>query len=467
MHRRASILVEGHVERRFLLGCVGVVSAVLLLSTPALAASSGQPLWMRTYRPAAASAAFRDVAAGANGYVYAAGLKRGDRTTTLVLAKYDGAGSRTWLRSFRGDYLATDGRRVVLDASGYVYVCGRVVWRNGEDGILLVKYAPDGTRRWSRTWNPRHGTGWSFQDAPCSMALDRAGSVYLAAHSDGSKGVSGLVLAKYDARGKRLWAVRYLDPIDPAGLGTVPSDLALDGEGGVYVAGRGSYLRKCDGDRYTALTLKFSGADGSLLARAAYGAPYNALAASLDVRGSTVAVCGTVQDQPFSESSVTKALVINYDLSLGQRYAVAYKGPGEGDTAAANDVAVDPAGNVLATGWSSTLAVSGQVEGGPTTLSLGPDGALRWRQTHQSAFGRGSGLLVDDAGNSYVWGWVSDGGQLSLIKYDGRGDPVWTQTWADEAGYVSRGALAFGTDGLYMCGQIRAHGRAVLVKYAL
>ena len=109
------------------------------------------------------------------------------------------------------------------------------------------------------------------------MAVDRAGNVYLAAESnvgwsDAGDGIAipGLVLAKYDARGKRLWAVRYRDPSDPTVLGTVPYDLALDGEGGVYVACAGSFFRDFDGTRSTALTLKFSGADGSLLASAVY-----------------------------------------------------------------------------------------------------------------------------------------------------------------------------------------------------
>jgi len=62
-HRRA-ILVACHVPRRFLLGCVGVACVVLLLATPALAATPGQLLWVRTYRPASGGASFWDVAAG-------------------------------------------------------------------------------------------------------------------------------------------------------------------------------------------------------------------------------------------------------------------------------------------------------------------------------------------------------------------------------------------------------------------
>ena len=280
MQCRAFIHSAGRVKRQCLLGWVGAVFAMLLLTAPALAASSGQRLWVSTYRPASGGAAFADVAAGAQGEAYVAGSKHVDQSLALVLLKYDGDGHRTWAHAFRGDYRLTTGGAVGLDARGNVYVGGGVGWRSGEGGILLVKYAPDGTRRWSRTWNPMHGTAEWNADILASMAVDGAGNVYLAAlsnigWSDEGDGIAipGLVLAKYDARGKRLWAVRYRDASEPTVLGTIPDDLALDGEGNVYLACAGSFFRDFNGTASTALTLKFSGADGSLLASAVYVSP--------------------------------------------------------------------------------------------------------------------------------------------------------------------------------------------------
>ena len=222
---------------------------MLLLTAPALAASSGQRLWERTYRPASGGASFADVVAGAQGEVYVVGSKHIDQSLALVLLKYDRAGHRKWAHASRGDYRLTTGGAVGLDARGSVYVGGDVYWRSGEGGILLAKYAPDGTRRWSRTWNPMHGTAEWNADILASMAVDRAGNVYLAAlsnigWSDESDGIAipGLVLANYDARGKRLWAVRYRDASEPIVLGTIPDDLALDGEGNVYLACAGLLL---------------------------------------------------------------------------------------------------------------------------------------------------------------------------------------------------------------------------------
>ena len=372
------------------------------------------------------------------GAAYVAGSKRIDQSLALVLLKYDGDGRRTWAHAFRGDYRLTTGGAVGLDARGNVYVGGDVGWRNGEDGILLVKYAPDGTRRWSRTWNPMHGTAEWNSDILASMAVDGAGNVYLAAlsnvgWSDRSDGITipGLVLAKYDARGKRLWAVRYRDASDPTVLGTIPEDLALDGEGDVYLACAGSFFRDFNGTQSTALTLKFAGADGSLLAGAAYTASGDITARAVAVRGSTVAVGG-------------EGFVINYDLSLGQRYVV-------GSPVSTRDIALDPAGNTLLTGGN--------------TLGFGPDGTLQWQQA--SALGRW--LRVDDSGNSYVGG--SSGlrppaGVLVVYKYDGSGAAVWTQSWDGEGGWASPSCFTLGPDGVYIGGRTGRHGRAMLIKYA-
>jgi hypothetical protein len=441
MLRSACVSSAPHIMQRLGLCCAGVVCGVLLLITPALAASSGQRLWVSTYRPASGGASFSDVAAGAQGEAYVTGSKHVDQSTALVLLKYDGDGRQMWAHAFKSDYRLTAGEAAGLDARGNVYVGGDVYWRNGEGGILLVKYAPDGTRRWSRTWNPMQGTaGWNA-DSLTSMAVDAAGNIYLLASSnvgwsDASDGITipGLVLAKYDARGKRLWAIRYRDPSEPTVLGTVPEDLALDGERDVYVACAGSFFRDFDGTQSTALTLKFSGADGSLLASAVYAAPRDITARAVAVRGSTVAVC-------------SEGFVINYDLSLGQQYAAQSFATGA-------DVALDAAGNTLVTGTK--------------TLGFGPDGTLKWQQD-----GGGKWVRADDSGNSYVassilagssaTGWTQS---LVVHKYDGNGDPVWTQSWPDQAGWASPSCFTVGPDGVYIGGRTGRHGRAMLIKYA-
>ena len=152
------------------------------------------------------------------------------------------------------------------------------------------------------------------------------------------------------------------------------------------------------------------------------------------MRGSTVALGG-------------EGFVINYDLSLGQRYAVQSFADGV-------DVALDPAGNTLVTGTK--------------TLGFSPDGTLLWQQAVDADW-----LRVDDAGDSYVGGSTRVGSSatdwtrsLIVYKYDASGAAVWTQSWEGEGGWASPSCFTLGADGVYIGGRTGRHGRSVLIKYA-
>ena len=80
---------------------------------------------------------------------------------------------------------------------------------------------------------------------------------------------------------------------------------------------------------------------------------------------------------------------------------------------------------------------------------------------------------MDDSGNSYVGGSILVGSNatgwtqsLFVNKYDGSGEPVWTQSWAGKAGRASPSCFTLGPDGVYIGGKTGRHGRAALVKYA-
>jgi hypothetical protein len=431
-------------KRKLLPGCLGVVCALLLLATPALASPSGQLLWVGTYRPTVGRADFSDVVATPRGGAYAVGERQRNDIQTLILAKYGRDGHRRWVRAFKGDYPRTLGLRCGRDGRGNVYVAGEFLPRSGVmsqtgGGVLLLKYAPDGARRWSRTWSGA---------SPQAMVVDAGGNVYLAIKSDvgrGSSRISGLVVTKFDTHGKRLWAVRYRDPADPTGLGTIPFDLALDAQGTVYVAGACSFIDDHENDIYTAtpLTLKFSGVDGSLLASAVYRAsfPPYAVFSAIDVRGGTVAVCGRTR------ALVAQGLTMNYDLSLNQRYALAYQH--SSSQIFPSDVALDPAGN--------TLVTSG------FTVAFGPDGARLWQQVVDDG---DLWIRVDEAGNSYV-GASSPVAALEVTKRNVAGDIVWTQTWpAVAAKAATAHCFTVGMDGVYIGGQMFDGSRAVLAKFA-
>src|SRR5258706_11182747 len=101
---------------------------------------------------------------------------------------------------------------MVTDPSGNFYITGFENTIAHDVDFLTLKYGPDGTLLWERRYN---GPGNDLDRAK-SIAVDKAGNVYVTGESDGGKGhgtdnLSGLDVAtiKYSPEGKELWVQRY------------------------------------------------------------------------------------------------------------------------------------------------------------------------------------------------------------------------------------------------------------------
>jgi hypothetical protein len=111
----------------------------------------------------------------------------------IVAARFDAGGALTWK-----DQLGTDlndkGAGVALDAAGNLYLAGftdgRLVSSIGKFDGVLVKYAPDTTRLWTRQFGTREDDGAdAFAEANLFLAT-RGANVY----------VSGLTLGDVDGQ---------------------------------------------------------------------------------------------------------------------------------------------------------------------------------------------------------------------------------------------------------------------------
>ncbi|MEY2427260.1 MAG: hypothetical protein QOJ40_145 [Verrucomicrobiota bacterium] len=279
--------------------------------------------------------------------------------------------SQAWVRRYNGAANDEDqAYAIVADKDGNIIVGGySYVTGSGVD-YLTIKYTPDGIGLWTNRYDgPEHGT-----DRIESVAVDGSGGVYVA-------GLSGtnIVTIKYTSGGAPVWTNNY---------GSTNSFLLF---GGIAVDTNGSaYVLPADHDSDSFITVKY------------------------DVNGHPAWT-------NFFKSSPTS-------------------------TDSANGIAVDAAGNIFVTGWSFDSS-----SGATTflTIKYAGNGSVLWTRRY-SLIGQESGsrVIVDPQGSVIVVG-DSQGGtaqhKYPVVKYSNPGAPLWTNIIA-AADYVGGGVPEITTD---------------------
>ncbi len=159
--------------------------------------SSGVQQWLRTHSsPGASNDYVTDAIVDASNNIYISGSRfvaasRYDFHTI----KYDGSGNSLWSASFNSvendDDAAT---ALALDNTGNLYVTGYSFNFKSGDDIYTLKYTPTGIQRWSTRFN----SPADFTDEPRRVVVDASGNVYIAGFSETEDG-SVYTLAKYSA----------------------------------------------------------------------------------------------------------------------------------------------------------------------------------------------------------------------------------------------------------------------------
>jgi len=204
---------------------------------------TGVLLWLRTEHgfPGRYDQAFK-VKVDSPGNVYVTGWSEGETTGyDYLTVKYDAAGDRLWSRRYDGPAHAEDcPTDLAVDGQGNVIVTGRS--HGGPTGFdyATVKYAPTGEELWTRRYS---GAADSSDDEAEALAVDSAGAVYVTGEA---RELVSLYLVgttiKYAPDGSRQWAYTYeprdsFDWFNPRGIG-------LDADAGIRVCGSGhnSYI---------------------------------------------------------------------------------------------------------------------------------------------------------------------------------------------------------------------------------
>ncbi len=275
-------------------------------------APGGSQLWAAAYNYSGTSNdRFYDVATDANGNIYAVGKKNSD----ALLVKYTPDGSPAWVRIYNGAANGYDSfYQLAVDASGSVYACGESAGIGTDQDCLTVKFLPDGTLSWAKTYNGP-ANGWDLLEA---IALDPAGNVYVTGSVETATD-SDYVTIKYSPDGNPLWTAFY-------GYTATGWDeayaIAVTSDGNVVVTGYSEGTTSAD-----AATVKYNSQTLAQLWATRYNGAGNsadyAETITADNFGNVYALGRSIE-----ENNSTDYLLICYNSNGIELWKTNYNGPG-------------------------------------------------------------------------------------------------------------------------------------------
>ncbi|MEP7340113.1 MAG: SBBP repeat-containing protein [Acidobacteriota bacterium] len=342
---------------------------------------------------------FADVAADAAGNVYLFGItslpnfpvtagayrqSRGSNTSELFVAKLNPDGASFAYATYLGGNGYSFPKSLAVDAAGNAYVCaftaapdmpttpgafqrnfagpGQVGSGLGGDAYL-AKLSADGSSLGYATY-----LGGSQQDDPFGVAVDQAGNAYIIGFSSsanfpttaGSAQPSipavtgGSFITKFNAAGSALIYSTYLKYTAGAALLDSGSAVAVDANQNAYVAGiggRGAFVTKLNSNGTsflyrTALNTVNSNDQGFGIAADNSGQAY--------VTGKTKGAGFSISPVVFQSGyggGASDAFVAKLNPNGGIAFASFLGGSGDDE---GKDIAIDPAGNVVVTGWTTS-----------------------------------------------------------------------------------------------------------------
>lgn len=374
--------------------------------------SVGTEQWVACYDRKRHGAASYDVAtalaADDNGNVYVAGWSE----NSLATIKYNAAGVEQWAARHQGTS-NNAANAIAVDKHGNVIVTGQC-----DGNFVTIKYNAVGREEWHSGFAETNNS----QGLATALALDPGGNVYVTGMYEGL-GYPEFLTIKYNSAGTREWEAFYKGA---EGYNwNIATALALDDSGNVYVTGEsGFYFEENELTREDIdfATIKYS-PTGETIWIARYGPAYEcSYATALKVdRDGNVFVAG--QDRH-------DYATVKYDAAGNQKWITHFTGPGDTEDVATN-LAIDKAGNVVVTGWST----GEQDDKDYVTVKYNSAGFEQWarRESHSSnSFDVAASLKLDGAGNVYLTGTSQNASSAAhspaawtTLSYDATGEVKW------------------------------------------
>ncbi len=380
------------------------------------------------------------------GHVYVTGGSVGSGgDLDYATIKYS-AGRRQWVARYNGPGSADKAQAIAVDNAGNVYVTGWSYASPNTSNVdyATIKYNSVGEQQWVARYN---GPGNGFDEAT-AIAIDGSGNVYVTGDSWGSGGNLDYATIKYDSSGQQQWVARY---DGPANFADVPTAIAVDNSGNVYVTGYSSG----SGSDFDYATIKYN-SSGQQQWVARYNGPGNnddsAYAIAVDSSGN-VYVTGFSAAGP---STGFDYATVKYNSVGQQQWVARYSGPGN-QVDEASAIAIDDSGNVYVTGES----LNSEANLDYATIKYNSLGQEQWVARYNGPANRhdsAHAMTVDGSGNVYVTGSSEGSGtDYATIKYNSAGQEQWVARY-NGPGNFDDDAYAIAVDG---SGNVYVTGRSI------
>jgi len=328
---------------------------------------------------------------------------------TIVATASAGTPPSLWNQRYHGPGAGSDNAvALVLDSSANIFVTGNSVGANGLADYVTLKYSSDGIPLWT---NRYHGLA-GRNDGARALAIDSQGDVIVTGASAGGGNQSDCVTVKYSNAGAPLWTNRFVCANDTS-IGT---GVQVDASRNVFVS---AYTYNSG---LVTLKLSASGAPVWTNYFAETTTTYS-YASGIGVDGNgNVFVAGISNGNGTGDDWVTLA----YSNSGQPLWTNSYDGPLNGDDHA-NALALDSSGNIFVTG--DDVNGSGAVEF--QTIKYSNDGVALWTNAYpgHTIYGGADNVAVDPAENIIVIGGETGSStyeDFTAIKYSNDGVPLWT-----------------------------------------
>ena len=327
---------------------------------------------------------------------------------TAELRRYGPGGELSWVRpSSWLSYWASDNQ------GGLV---GLGSTNTNAGGVIVERYDGSGTKLWSRTSSSALPLG----DSPIGVAVDPLGNT-VTAICDGFDRTP--TLAKYDRQGLLLWTRK-------PSVSCWPGSLAIDSSQAVYLAtmasngrGEGVLLSKFSPDGVAVWSRTWTGPSGT---------DHQVRALSLDAKDNPI-LAGIAG--PVGQTDLWDYETLKYDRQGNLVWARTRDGSGKADVL--SGMAIDGEDNVVVTGLSR-----GSGGYGALTVSYDPGGTERWSHFRltgvlpRGEFTYGPAIATSLEGDSTLGTrtWNGTDFDLTIFRYDGNGNLLWTFALAGDPG---------------------------------